>query len=389
MTLAGGSWISRTLNDPVRFFTRMSTIFGLVWVMANPAWLGFDERTHLARAWGLAGGHVVTQADLEAPDGTRADGDLVPAELFDDRATYVRAVQGTGLDNLYAGYGDLLSSRPGPDERYEDTRPAMAAPVLAYVPSALPLVAVRAFDLPLLAGLWLARLVNVAVYIGLVRWALRRAVSHRWLLAAGALLPLNLYVAASLSPDGIVIAALAVAAALLTRLAGREPLSRTDLVVAAVVFAAVKPPYVVAVALLPAVALLSWWRHRRADSSSPAGTAAPRLIADPTIRATVGVTAVAGAVAAAWRLFAAPSYEPVSVFFEGDPFQSDPDRQIDAALDDLGRFAGAVLHSSVLDLPVFVARWMFGFGPFELAPTAVGVAVFLTFADRGALRPRS
>ncbi len=358
MTLAD----TRVASDPVRFFTVMSTIFGLIWVLANPAWLGFDERTHMARAWGLAGGHIVTQADLGAPDGTTADGDLVPAELFDDRATYVEAVQGTGLDNLYAGYRDLLASRPGADTRYEDTRPAMAAPVLAYLPSAVPMVAARAFDLPLLAALWLARLANLAVYIGVVRWAVRRAVSHRWLLVAAALLPLNLYVAASLSPDGIVIAAVAVVAALLTRVAAREALSRTDVIVAAVVFAGVKPPYVAAAALLPLMALLS----HRSDRS--------------ILRASIVVAAVAGCAGAAWRVFAAPSYEPVSVFLEGDPFRSDPDRQVDAVFDDLGRFVGSVMHSSVLDLPIFLARWMFGFGPFELASTAVGVVTFAIFA---------
>ncbi len=367
--------VGRSLGTPVRAFTVLATVFGVVWVLANPAWLGFDERTHFARAWGLSGGHVVAQEGLIAPDGSEVAGDQVPVELTEDRNTYVRAVQATGIDNLYAGYADLLRSRPGADDQYEDTRSALAAPFTGYVPSAVPLVLVRAFDLPLLLGLWLARLANLAVYVLLVRHALARARSLGWLIAAAALVPLNLYVASSVTPDGVIVAGMALAVALSTRLAGADApgLSRADVVLACVVFASVKPPYSAAVLALPAVALAadpSRWRRLLRSGPSLA----------------VGVTVVA---ATAWRLLAARSYEPVAVFFEGDPFESDPGRQIDIAFDEPLRFVGSVLHSTFLDLPLYARRWMFGFGPFELASSAVGVAVTLVFfaAAIAAARP--
>ena len=50
-----------------------------------------------------------------------------------------------------------------------------------------------------------------------------------------------------------------------------------------------------------------------------------------------------------------------------------------AAVEDVGRFVFSMVHSSVLDLPEFRRRWMFGFGQFDLASTAAGVAVFGLF----------
>jgi uncharacterized membrane protein len=137
---------------------------------------------------------------------------------------------------------------------------------VAYIPSAAGMVLPRALDTPMVITLWAGRLANLAVYLGVVWLAVRIAASFKWTLVLASLIPLNLALGATVSPDGLTIAALMLVMAVWTRVerATMDPRTAALAVGASgALLALSKPPYLLALALFPAL-----WLVRRRDRSA-------------------------------------------------------------------------------------------------------------------------
>ena len=257
--------------SPERFLLLVGVPLGLAFALLAPAWSGYDESTHFARSHDIAAGNVFPG---DTPDGTgsmlpqafRDDQDLVGAAwLFDGRAPF-----------SFATVGDLLDSEPGDDRSYFfDTRPTTASTPVAYLPSAIGMVVPVAFDAPLVVTLWLGRLANLAVYLAIAWFAVRLAAAFRWTLVAAALVPLNLALGATVTPDGPTIAAVLLVVAVWTRVERRVLVARAAAVevgAAGLLLALCKPPYLLVLAVFPAL-----WLVRRRDAmttwAAGAGTA--------------------------------------------------------------------------------------------------------------------
>lgn len=160
-------------------------------------------------------------------------------------------------------------------------------PPVAYFPGAIALLAGRLFTAKIIVGYYLLEAVNAAVFIALVAWALTCfRPAEALLLAAVALLPMEIALASSPSTDGIIFASLCVFAGIIYRrsfgatvaaseyvrpaTSGSGPLWRGRLiscgwldVAAALALASAvipKPPYIflVIIAGLPAVRRRDW-----------------------------------------------------------------------------------------------------------------------------------
>jgi hypothetical protein len=156
-----------------------------------------------------------------------------------------------------------------------------------YVPASLAMAATKAVGFGPYNAAVAGRLVNLLCYLVLGAAALLLARRGRSLLLATLLLPISLYLAASLSEDGVMIATSCLAAAVATRSWEGSRGARLAAFVLILCIVVAKPPYLpLAVLLLPPFPGAGGWRE-----------AAPSLLRRCGL---VGIIAVAAVAWLAW-----------------------------------------------------------------------------------------
>ncbi len=214
----------------------------------SPAWTAYDEFTHFARVTDMAGG------ELEPGQHPEGIGSIIPTAHREATGQIILDHRQGRAPWTPASVRALLDHRPDGRTVFVDTRPTTASTPLGYLPATVGALVPVAADASGLVVLWASRLASLAAYLALAWWAVRSAASFRWTLAVAALVPLNLALAASVSPDGLTIAAVLVAVSTWTRVEADEELGWVTLVATTALLALAKPPYFLVLALFP----LSW-----------------------------------------------------------------------------------------------------------------------------------
>jgi hypothetical protein len=191
---------------PRRIFVALAGAFGLFFALATPAHDPPDESRHHGRAWLVSGGwlRVVGEAPGHAASVPWDIAHLHPrGHHYTDDAYHVRRVFGVARrapshapDEMWS----RVSGRLDPAHR-QPVRILTNYPPQLYAPYLPGLWIARAADLSAGAGLLLARLGGLAVWLTGIWLCLGIAPSQRWLLAAVALLPMSVFQAASVSGD--------------------------------------------------------------------------------------------------------------------------------------------------------------------------------------------
>jgi uncharacterized membrane protein len=234
----------------------LAAAFGLVLVIAIPPFATPDEATHFFRAYQVSEGHL--SADKLAHD--RGAGGRLPSSVGHD----VHQVDRPGPAPSFKEIRRVLRLPTGGARVFHDFRNTALYPPLTYAPQALAIVAGRAGGLSNLALMYLARLVNLAVFLLLMALAIRRFPRSPWFPAVVMLLPATMFLASSVSPDGVMVALCAVLVVETVR--GDRPVW---LLATALWLGLTKPPYF----LLAGACVLLWlWRGRR-GRLLPAATA--------------------------------------------------------------------------------------------------------------------
>lgn len=200
------------MTGPERLLLGVGIVVGLLFAILSPPWAaGADEATHFARAIEMAHGRVVPvevdgRVASPIPSAYRQDENEIIALLF----------RGGPFDRTT--FDVLKTSRPdwSSTEIFE-TQPTLAATPLAYGPSALAMVLPDRLGWAGVYVLWAGRIGNLILYLALAWFAVRIATAFRWTLAIAALFPMNLGIAASVTPDALTIAAFLVVIAVWTR----------------------------------------------------------------------------------------------------------------------------------------------------------------------------
>jgi uncharacterized membrane protein len=250
------TWLARLVNQPSRFVFVTILFAGLAIALLTPPLKGADERDHFTRAYQLAGG------DFSVHKGGARYGAILPSGYEKDISQLSNTVY---LNHDHAAFLRLLRQAPITGKRSFTQEGTVAS----YGPGAyvafVPVIAIgRALGLSLAMLDYLARIAGVLAYACLMSLAVRRAPTHRWIFVAAALIPEALNQASTVSADGITMALTAVVIANALRLSVDEDIVSRRLVVesllAALVLALAKPPYVAFVLLF---AIPAWTRRRR------------------------------------------------------------------------------------------------------------------------------
>ena len=202
---------------------------GVLFVFADPPMQPSDETAHYLRAYSISMGRF----DFDASRGYPASVDSLisafpgawvtahtsrgvlevqtDAENQTDEASAQEyySTQGYALkqygengrvESIADGYADYFSEKVT-----ETAQEPLNFMILPYLPAALGMAIVRLFGLAALGCLYAGRLVNLAVYAILCYMALRGCKRYKPVFLAVMLLPMSLYMAASLNYDAILL----------------------------------------------------------------------------------------------------------------------------------------------------------------------------------------
>jgi uncharacterized membrane protein len=188
-------------------FLLLAGLFGLFFVFRTPLLWGFDETSHVARAYQVSQGHFLAQYLGDDRPGLGYGG-KIPANLLTlitqvdhDVSTIV------GSPHLRDArvYGNLgrLSLGP-PSVLYAFTNTAEYPPV-AYIPASVAIRTAGALGLDMGATVHLARLADLSFYMATMAGALRvlRRANLRWVVFAVGLLPISLFEASMITADTV------------------------------------------------------------------------------------------------------------------------------------------------------------------------------------------
>lgn len=250
---------------------------GLIFVFANPPLQTPDETEHYLRTYAISMGRF----DFDAERGYPADVDAL-MEAFPGAWVNAHTSVGmgtdpdTGADKPYdtAGYALKQYGDTGAVQSIADsfaqylsrnTRPAAPAvhePIsfllLPFLPGALGMALARLLGLGALGCLYAGRIGNLLAYTLLCYAALRSAQRCRPVFAAAALLPVSLFMGASLSYDATLLGCYYLMLALTTR--PRWTTRTAAVYAAACVYVNVAKPYLNLLwALLPLLVMAGEW----------------------------------------------------------------------------------------------------------------------------------
>lgn len=250
---------------------------GALFVFADPPLQPPDESSHYLRTYAISRGRLDFDAARAYPADVAALCEAFPAAWVNahtsvgvgtdpitggprpyDTAGYALKQYGDDapIESITASFAEYFALRAG--GAAEVTEPLNFL-ILPFLPGALGMLLARLLGLGALGCLYAGRLGNLAAYAALCWLALRQAQRCRGLLLAFMLLPLSLYMAASLSYDATLLGGYYLMLALLTR---RAWTGRTALAwLAACLYVNVGKPYLNLLwALLPLLLPRGAWR---------------------------------------------------------------------------------------------------------------------------------
>ena len=232
--------------SPQRLLLAVGLPAGLLVALLLPPWTGYDEFSHYSRAVDIASGSILPE------ESARGTGSLIPAAYTEGTDLVILNYRAGRNPINWDHVRDLMELRPDGREVFVDTRATSASTPVAYLPAVAGMAIPVAAKAPGIVVLWGGRLASLAAYLALAWTAVRTAARFRWTLTIAALVPLNLTLAGSVSPDGLTIAAILAMVSIWTRVEDGEDPPLGWVAGVFLLLALAKPPYFLALAVFPA-----------------------------------------------------------------------------------------------------------------------------------------
>lgn len=210
----------RIIDNPIKIFVLIATIFGMLTIVATPMFTGADEEAHFIRVWGISNGELFLTS--------KNDNQVNMPKAFRETISCLQnkvATQGSVYEYKYANYGRELSetircslSIKTNNVDTEGVRASSASySPIAYLPQLAAVYIGRALDLPIIIIGYMVRVSVLVAYIGLVVLAIRLLVNRQWALVGIALLPHSLMQITNPGADYILFGAGAIFVAAIIR----------------------------------------------------------------------------------------------------------------------------------------------------------------------------
>jgi uncharacterized membrane protein len=196
-------WLAQTRwrISPARLFIAVGVIFGIPWTLVTPPFQAPDEDLHFCRAWQLSEGHLFGREY----QGVR--GDSLPVSLIE---TITRINPGLRFHSKEQRQDParirfyLKQPLQSGVRAFYPFPTSVIYPPTAYLPQIIGITAARLLGLSALAAMYLGRLCNLLVWLALIYTAIRITPMGQWLFLLIAVMPMHLFLAASLSQDAAI-----------------------------------------------------------------------------------------------------------------------------------------------------------------------------------------
>lgn len=195
MDLADRSCHACDVTAPQRPFLWLATAAGLAFLVLTPPLQVPDENRHLNRSY------MIAQGNFWATQRQGIVGNPLPwSLLMMPRRLGIGIAANPSVKQDRAHWRSEFDVALRPEHAVIVSIPSTYSP-LPYAPQALAIALLSPLEPPPVVFCYAARLLNLAAWIGLIYAALAIAPSHRWSLALLALLPMSVFMAASVSAD--------------------------------------------------------------------------------------------------------------------------------------------------------------------------------------------
>ena len=226
------------VNYP-RLFLLIGGFFGLLMLVITPPFQTPDEHDHFFRAVMISSGQFVgrkypfseNQKKQVPAKYLNGSGGIVPISIpyttrMVNQKLPFHPENKQSLNDLEKMFS-LPLNMPGQPDVFTNTSAAGYSPIL-YLPSGLAITVGWHLKLSPLWLMYLGRLANLLAFLGLAYWALKITPTGKIIFFLLALMPMSLFLAPSLSIDGLTIASSMLLTATLLNLArnGQQPVTR-------------------------------------------------------------------------------------------------------------------------------------------------------------------
>ena len=209
---------------------------GTLFVYNTPIMDTPDENAHYARALYLSDGHLNVPEKLEQSK--------IADDIIDVEAVFKKPLALSNLEDEEVAEEKVTYSGIVKTNGYA---------FISYIPQAAGILIARLFSLSISASIVLGRFLNLLVYALLVRLAIKKAATNKYVLGTVALLPMSVYIAASFNQDAMSNGLIFLIIGLFCELVEKEQITDLDLFLFALLslaLATMKFPYVLIVGLL-------------------------------------------------------------------------------------------------------------------------------------------
>jgi uncharacterized membrane protein len=194
-------------------FAAVALLFGIAVAFVTPPFDSPDEPRHLQRAW------LLSQGRIALPGAAPSSGGAVPESLMRLHPPYTRGTN--ACRHRPAELWATLATPLEPERTSDEIRTPILYGPIGYLPQALALAPARWLGAGAGSLLYVARLANLAAFVGLCALAVACAPARRLVLASAALLPMSLFEASTVSADAMTNALALLLLALVLRTASR------------------------------------------------------------------------------------------------------------------------------------------------------------------------
>ncbi|MBF4474381.1 DUF2142 domain-containing protein [Methanobacterium formicicum] len=188
--------------EPQKVFLLIGLIFGLLFLLITPPFQAPDEDNHIYKAFSLSEGKIFPEKN------GNENGIYVPQSLVSTIAVfspYELGGKNFNPKNQDFKKIDYFLSTPLNRDNRIFLKFANTYPPLPYLAMASVMNIAALFNTPPLVLMYLDRIVNLCLWLFLTYLAIKITPIHKWVFLMLALMPMTLFISASISPDSLTI----------------------------------------------------------------------------------------------------------------------------------------------------------------------------------------
>ena len=178
-------------------FAGFALVIGIALVFVNAPQVRYDEHAHFWRAYEIASGNIISRTTNELPNS------VIDLFMREDKSYPNKEIN-------YETIQEKIGAELNEDEKTPFAVGATGSLTpISYIPQVIGIFIGRILQLSPMIILYLGRLTNLLAYIALVFMAIKIMPSEKWkmIIMMIALFPMSMNLAATVSPDTIIIGA--------------------------------------------------------------------------------------------------------------------------------------------------------------------------------------